>query len=416
MPFDDPILGGNVLIRDAIRSPNYLSGTSGWSINADGSAEFTNVQIVVTGNNGLQIIRTSDGALVGSIDSDGNASFNSVNIASNQLYVNGALIGDMLNLLPRGIIARGTLPANDSGTGERAALELAFTADATRLYEMNVQAPMSSDVNDDTFKIFLRDGGASAPTTSSPLLADRNMAGGQSLYYGVHAAPGFYVSGFTAGQHRVLLSYSSAAGNTATIYSGANLLIKDIGPLIPDTGVSRIAGGGGGSPVQTYTNSFGAYWSGTYSAGGAYISQYGNEAIQGQSPGFGQNIKSMIGWFSGTLGAYLSGATVLSCSVTLYANHWYNNNGGTAVIGTHNAGDTRPGSFSGTTNRLQRAGWPKPGKITVDLGAAIGQEIANGTTSGITLGPGITTGNVYYGRFDGVGFGNPPVLNFTYER
>lgn len=416
MPFDDPILGGNVLIRDAIRSPNYVSGMSGWSINADGSAEFTNVQIVVTGSNGLQIIRTSDGALVGSIDSNGNASFNSVNIGSDQLYINGDLLSDILDMRPRGIVARGTLPGNDSGTGERAALELAFEADATRLYEMNVQAPLSSNINGDTFGIFLRDGGASAPTTSSPLISQRNLPGGQSLFYGVHAAPGFYVGGFTAGQHRVLLSYSSLPGNTATIYAGANLLIKDIGPLIPDTGVSRTAGGGGGSPVQTYTQNIPAFWSGTYSSGGSYMSQYGNEAIQGQSPGAGQNIKSMIGWFPGTLGAYLSGATVISCSVTLYFNHWYNNSGGTAVIGTHNAGGSRPGSFSGTTNRLQRAGWPKPGKITVDLGAGIGQEFANATTSGITLGPGITTGNVYYGRCDGVGFGNPPVLNITYER
>ena len=34
-----------VLIREAIKSPNYAAGSAGWSINKDGSAEFNNVTI-----------------------------------------------------------------------------------------------------------------------------------------------------------------------------------------------------------------------------------------------------------------------------------------------------------------------------------------------------------------------------------
>lgn len=45
MPFTNPILGGTALVRSAIKSPNYIPGTAGWSINADGSAEFTNLKI-----------------------------------------------------------------------------------------------------------------------------------------------------------------------------------------------------------------------------------------------------------------------------------------------------------------------------------------------------------------------------------
>lgn len=40
MPFDNPIVAGTTLIRDAIKSPNYESGVAGWSINKDGTAEF----------------------------------------------------------------------------------------------------------------------------------------------------------------------------------------------------------------------------------------------------------------------------------------------------------------------------------------------------------------------------------------
>lgn len=41
----DPVVGGLYLIRAAIRSPNYVVGTSGWTVNLDGSAEFNNVTI-----------------------------------------------------------------------------------------------------------------------------------------------------------------------------------------------------------------------------------------------------------------------------------------------------------------------------------------------------------------------------------
>ncbi len=39
MPFRDPIVGGTTLVRPAIQSPNYVAGTSGWTINQDGTAE-----------------------------------------------------------------------------------------------------------------------------------------------------------------------------------------------------------------------------------------------------------------------------------------------------------------------------------------------------------------------------------------
>lgn len=38
--FRNPIVAGINLIREAIRSPNYVQGVSGWTINKDGTAEF----------------------------------------------------------------------------------------------------------------------------------------------------------------------------------------------------------------------------------------------------------------------------------------------------------------------------------------------------------------------------------------
>lgn len=62
--FSDPITAGNILIRPAIQSPNYVAGTSGWTINRDGSAEFNSVTvrgslIVSNGNKYVSILAAS---------------------------------------------------------------------------------------------------------------------------------------------------------------------------------------------------------------------------------------------------------------------------------------------------------------------------------------------------------------------
>lgn len=45
MGFSNPVVGGVTLVRPAIQSPNYVPGVSGWSINADGTAEFADVVV-----------------------------------------------------------------------------------------------------------------------------------------------------------------------------------------------------------------------------------------------------------------------------------------------------------------------------------------------------------------------------------
>jgi hypothetical protein len=45
VPFTNPIVGGVKLIRQAIQSPNYVPGVSGWTINRDGTAEFSGVTL-----------------------------------------------------------------------------------------------------------------------------------------------------------------------------------------------------------------------------------------------------------------------------------------------------------------------------------------------------------------------------------
>jgi hypothetical protein len=110
-------------------------------------------------------------------------------------------------------------------------------------------------------------------------------------------------------------------------------------------------------------------------------------------------------------------STIKECYITLYANHWYWNDGGTARIGTHNY-TGRPSSWSGSRVNEQRVSstdWPKPGKRKVSLGTTIGNEFKSGASKGIALGP--TNGTkTQYGKFNGNGQSNEPVLTIVYVK
>lgn len=60
MAFGNPVVGGTTLIRQAIKSPNYVAGSAGWSINKDGSAEFNDLSargdVTVGPSNGPQVV------------------------------------------------------------------------------------------------------------------------------------------------------------------------------------------------------------------------------------------------------------------------------------------------------------------------------------------------------------------------
>lgn len=48
MTFSNPVVAGTTLVRQAIQSPNFVSGSAGWQIARDGSAEFSN--LIARGN------------------------------------------------------------------------------------------------------------------------------------------------------------------------------------------------------------------------------------------------------------------------------------------------------------------------------------------------------------------------------
>jgi hypothetical protein len=421
MPFTDPIVADTDLVRTAIRSPNYVSGTSGWTINQDGSAEFTNIQVTVTGtNSGLQIVRSSDGAVVGSISEDGIISGSALTLSADDVEIAGQQLSARLANQAASILAWGIDTSSAlNTTTELGVFEVAFDAPVSKYYQLAIGAWLAGPAGG-LAVLLIRDGGVNKPSLSSPSVfrvghgLTVTAAGEQ---FGQNAP--LYL---TAGVHRLLLTFGRYGGATGTYYlvsagdQPAYIQVMDTPPALANVAVANSGGGGSSTSVQTYTIQWVSTWSATYDGGNNYSSWLGSEAHQGSYDGTaGNNRRSLIGFDSATIASTLSGATILGCQITLYAYHWYWNAGGTAIIGTHGHA-SQPGTWSGTPGRVTSSSWPKPGMRAVDLGTTIGAEFQAGTTKGLALGPGPTNNVQYYGKFSGAGMVNQPVLTITYQK
>jgi hypothetical protein len=62
MGFSNPPVGGTTLVRKAIHSPNYVLNTTGWSINKDGTAQFTGLVLIGGTFTGTTFIMNSSGS------------------------------------------------------------------------------------------------------------------------------------------------------------------------------------------------------------------------------------------------------------------------------------------------------------------------------------------------------------------
>jgi hypothetical protein len=192
----------------------------------------------------------------------------------------------------------------------------------------------------------------------------------------------------------------------------AEFWVEDIGPVPPNGGQANNGGGSGTSTpeaqtpppppppptapprrshtsenVATYLRSYRGN-NETYLDGQAYQG-YGGSSYVGVS-------RSMIGFPD--LTGELAGATIENIEVYLNFTHWWNNAGGTAVIGIHGHLGI-PTTYSPAWDDIVRsAGWPKPGSRWVQLPSHLYGGFASGVYRGITLRPpGDSTNREFYG-------------------
>lgn len=378
-----------------------------------------------------------------SVDGTGRGSFQSVSVNDSVIIDGTDLMAEVINPLPKGIIAIGTYdqPVVGGGTAvERGFLEISFIAEESRTYRITgVTEYESSNAGDERMIMHLRDGGANVPTLALPILQESIC----SLASGSAGANGnahiIYAGTFTPGLHRILWSFVGQAGNcTVNALSGSMVksttlfFVEDCGLPVTETAILNDAGVDEYQkpttpetrpptpmPKVTYTKTYAATWSGTYRSNGDYSSSHGNTMVQGDSgaDNWLNDARSLCGFNYKQIMADTAGSTIKECYITLYASHWYWNDGGTARIGTHNY-TGKPGSWATSRVNEQRvtsSNWPKPGKRKVSLGTTIGGEFKSGAAKGIALGPTNST-KTQYGKFNGNGQSNEPVLTIVYVK
>ena len=217
-----------------------------------------------------------------------------------------------------------------------------------------------------------------------------------------------------------LITYAPSGGSASFIYpagtDSSELWIEDLGPYYGDVGIDR----SGGTPPptkKTYTSSWVASTSESYNGSNGARTDT-TDLVQGYNSFNGDGHAVVIFGAANSTGSEtgksiataLSGATLSKAEVYLYANHWYYNSGGTAIIRAYNSTSLSSATPTGTTK--QSSGWPKPGGRWVDI-----TSIATTAIRGITLGKSGGTNLLYYGRFNYQGNSSgKPTLRLTYIR
>lgn len=221
----------------------------------------------------------------------------------------------------------------------------------------------------------------------------------------------------------VRIQGSSGTGSSSGQAPAASVYAEDVGYSFSP--VLTFDMGTGVSPVQTYTKTYSANGSASFQEDGTNrVGFDSGHCFQGYYSGTNGNQYSMITFPYATIQADLSGATVTKTELYLNNLHWYNNSGGTAVVGTHNQTSVSGNhAYSQVTDNInQFSGWSLGQAKWVTLNNSIGNALKNNTAKGIALGKGQTSGgtlstsHLYYGYFAGNGQSGEPQLRITYTK
>lgn len=378
------------------------------------------------------------------IDGLGRGSFQSLSTATDINIAGQDLIADILDPRPRGVIALGTMATSVVGAAagvERGFMEISFEAEESRTYMIVAVTEWESTADNSRLVMRLRDYGNTEPKlgVGAPTWIQQSITPAGVVAGGNAAAQITYAGTFSPGLHRVLWSFAALTGVATVNAPGGSgiesttlIWVEDVG--LPQTDTAVLNDGGidesgvtstpdtrppTPKPKVTYTKNYSATWSGTYRSNGDLSGSHGNSMVQGDSgsDSWLNDARSLCGFNWKQIMADTKGSTIQACYITLYANHWYWNDGGTARIGTHDY-TARPSTWAGSRvdeQRVSSANWPKPGKRKVSLGTTIGNEFKSGASKGIALGP--TNGTkTQYGKFNGDGQSNEPVLTIVYVK
>lgn len=387
-----------------VRSPSPLVGAPPYTVVSMGNP-LTRDTLGVADQNGN---------LLANIDEQGVATLSGLYTNSDPTVMGRKLITDWIKERPRGVIARSFgVPDRNGIIGETQLFSCSWPAEAFRHYRITVSGIRFTNVTPNSSSggtFILRD------------YSDQQVELGRKYIMNIGGwTPGEMIVELETGihtrtGHNTILSVAAGGSGLYAQFDGAypyKMVIEDLGPTKPNTGATYATPSP--TPVRTqYTFEAGAIWSQSYRADGQPMSNAAGSLYQGYGDSFNGNSRSLIGFQD--LVPMLSGATVDQVLLYLYASHWYNGAGGTAVIGAHGLA-SQPGTYSGglVPNIFQSGGWPRAAGRWVDI-TSIGGNLQNGSYRGIILGPGPSNGTEYYGRFNGTTMSEIPRIRIVYTK
>lgn len=178
----DPVVGSTILRRPAIQSPNFVTTVSGWTINADGSAEFNNLLIRGTFNGTDFVVNSSGAFFYSGTPAAGNLISSVTNSAGTDSFGNNYLTG----------------PATyDNSTGIATALNAGFVA----FYSGSLSggwSALSSVSGDSAGNVQVNAGGQLQLIGSSGVTINGSSSTGAGDNGGVTSGPSGTVNAFPA--------------------------------------------------------------------------------------------------------------------------------------------------------------------------------------------------------------------------
>lgn len=393
MAFSNDVVGGTTLLRPAIRSPNYVAGVSGWTINRDGTSEFAGG----TFRGPVVVIDPSTGIVLASIGADGN-------ISAQNFYATGDVIIGTLSVLSaitaagRGVVSRLSvttgLPSVPINSVFATICSIGWNVDHTRQYVLHsdaayVQQTNSLNSENFTFQMIVAQSGGLNATVFNETFAVKPCA---------FKLPteSFMLPTFSADGPATISLRGTNDASTGSAYpietdtgNGWNLWIEDAGPRIAAT------------PGTAITTKYFATVSDTFSGLGSGARENDpNNMYTGQLSGRTNGAHENAMWvFPGsTIRSDLTGKTIISAKLWMYCTNASGASGGCFLSYVANTSIPATEPSTGTDSGNHQSVWPVPGWGSIDITSALTTSIISGSKNAIYLQDSTLTGSAsFYG-------------------
>lgn len=337
--------------------------------------------------------------------------------ANDSLTYRGVELADVINELPRGVIAAATL-ADDVTVGTSPARLLACTFQTPpddRMIRIGWKASLEG-AHPRTFFELRQAASSTVSSTNSRISQAYNPKRVDGYHQTVTANEVYSMAELhwpkdtTITMGLFLRSLNAGEDQRVRADWGTRMWIEDVGPAVEvDTHAAYVppssTGGGTSTGSATvaakklYTRTFAPRWGQSYQGSGAQYNWKPAEAFHGRSPYAATGLtRSYISFDRNAITAFCSGAEVVSARIYLHNDHTYASNGANVTVRAHGHHD-KPARWAGDGALI--------GTYTYKRGQArwlgfndVRNGFKSGAVCGLSLNPGTDTTQARYAYFN----------------